>query len=83
MVNISPWIQKIIFRSFPYQPFDVWYVPGKEIPLANALSHVTPLTEGEDDGINLPIIAINEVTGEIPLPSAQLEEIWQETKRDP
>ena len=23
MVNISPWVQKLIFRSFPYQPFDM------------------------------------------------------------
>ena len=41
------------------------------------------MTKGEDDGIHLPIIAINEVTGKIPLPSTQLEEIWQETKKDP
>ena len=75
MVNISPWIQKLMFRSFPYQPFDVWCVPGKEIPLVDALSHVSPLTEGEDDGIHLPIIAINEVTRKILLPTTQLEEI--------
>ena len=64
MVNISPPIQKLIFRSFQYQPFDVQCVLGKEIPLADALFHVTPLTEGEYDGIHLPIIAIKEVTGE-------------------
>ena len=44
MVNISPWIQKLIFRRFLYQPFDVQYVPDREIPLADALSCVTPLT---------------------------------------
>ena len=68
MVNISPLIQKLIFKSFPYQPFDVQYVLGKEIPLADALSHVTPLTGREDNRIHPPIIAINEVTGKIPLP---------------
>ena len=76
-------IQKLIFTSFPYQPFDVQYVPGKEIPLACALSHVTPLTKGEDDGIHLPIIAINEDIGKIPLLLTQLKEIQQETTKDP
>ena len=70
------------FRSFPYQDFAVQYVQGKDIPMVDALSHVTPLIEGENDGIHLPLIAINEVTGKIPLPSIQLQEIQQETKKD-
>ena len=45
------------------------------MPLADSLFHVTPLTEGEDDGIHLPIIAFIEVSGKISLPSTQLEEI--------
>ena len=49
----------------------------------DALFHVTPLTEGEDDGIHLPIIAITKFTGKIPVPSTQLEEIQQEAKKDP
>ena len=35
MVEISPRIQRLIVRSFPYQPFDVQYRRGKEIPLAD------------------------------------------------
>ena len=36
MVEISTRIQRLIVRSFPYQPFDVQYRRGKEIPLADA-----------------------------------------------
>ena len=43
MVEISPRIQRLIVRSFPYQPFDVQYRKGVEIPLADALSRVTQL----------------------------------------
>ena len=50
MVEISPRIQRLIVRSFPYQPFDVQYRKGMEIPLADALSRVTP-TPVEEDGI--------------------------------
>ena len=34
MVEISPRIQRLIVRSFPYQPFHVHYKKGMEIPLA-------------------------------------------------
>ena len=61
MVEISPRIQRLIVRSFPYQPFDVQYRRGKEIPLADALSRVTP-TPVEEDGIQLPIVAVNLIT---------------------
>ena len=43
MVEISPRIQRLIVRSFPYQPFDIQYRKGVEIPLADALSsHTNP-----------------------------------------
>ena len=58
MVEISPRIQHLVVRSFPYQPFDITYWKGVEIPLADALSRVTPLPM-EEDGIQLPIIAVN------------------------
>ena len=61
MVEISPRIQRLVVRSFPYQPFHIRYRKGVEIPLADALSRVTPLPM-EEDGINLPIIAVNQVT---------------------
>ena len=34
MVEISPRIQRLVVRSFPYQPFDIQYRRGKEIPLS-------------------------------------------------
>ena len=68
MVEISPMIQRLIVWSFPHQPFNVVYRKGVEIPLADALSHVTPLPM-EEDGIQLPIIAMNMVTVNIPYSS--------------
>ena len=81
MVEISPRIQMLVVRSFPYQPFDVRYRKGVEIPLADALSRVTPLPM-EEDGINLPIIAVNQVTANIPCSSNDLDQICVETRKD-
>ena len=82
MVEISPRIQRLVVRSFPYQPFDVQYRKGTEIPLADALSKVTPLPT-EEDGIQLPIIAVNEITANIPCSSNDLDQIREETRKDP
>ena len=60
MVDISPRVQRLIVRSFPYQPFTVVYKKGRDIPVADALSHVTPMDP--EDNIKLPIIAINMIT---------------------
>ena len=38
MVDINPRVQRLIVRSFPYQPFNVIYKKGKDIPVADALS---------------------------------------------
>ena len=40
MVDISPRIQRLVVRGFPYQLFDIQYRRGKEIPLTDALSRV-------------------------------------------
>ena len=82
MVEISPRIQRLIVRSFPYQPFVVQYRRGKEIPLADALSRVTP-TPVEEDGIQLPIVAVNLITSNIPVSSTEIEFICEETSKDP
>ena len=60
MVDISPRVQRLIVRSFPYLPFKVVYKKGKDIPVADVLSHVTPVDP--EDNIQLPIIAVNMVT---------------------
>ena len=82
MVEISPRIQRLIVRSFPYQPFDVQYRKGKEIPLADTLSRVTP-TPVEEDGIQLPIMAVNLIMSNIPVSSTETELIHEETSKDP
>ena len=60
MVDISPRVQRLIVRSFPYQPFNVIYKKGKDIPVADALSQVIPMDT--EDNIKLPIIAVNLIT---------------------
>ena len=81
MVDISPRIQRLVVRSFPYQPFDVQYRRGKDIPLADALSRVSP-TPVEEDGIQLPIVAVNLITSSVPVSSSEIEMIREETARD-
>ena len=63
MVDISPRVQRLIVRSFPYLPFHVVYKKGKDIPVADALSRITPMDP--EDNIQLPIIAINMITTNI------------------
>ena len=57
------------------------YRKGVEIPLADALSRVTPLPM--EDGIQLPIIAVNLVTTNIPHSSNELDIICEEMRKDP
>ena len=61
--NISLRVQRLIVRSFPYLPFKVVYKKGKDIPVADALSHVTPMDP--EDNIQLPIITVNMITTHI------------------
>ena len=53
-----------------------------DIALADGLSQVTPLPM-EKDGIQLPIIAVNLVTANIPYSSNILDTICQESGKDP
>ena len=63
IVDISPRVQRLIVRSFPYLPFHVVYQKGKDIPVADALSQVTPMDP--EDNIQLPITAVNMITTHI------------------
>ena len=63
MVDISPRVQRLIVRSFPYLPFHVVYKKGKDIPVPDVLSQVTPMDP--EDNIQLPIIAVNMITTHI------------------
>ena len=59
MIDISLRVQRLIVRSFPYLPFRVVYKKGVDIPVADALSCVTPMDP--EDNIKLPIIVVNVV----------------------
>ena len=63
MIDISPRVQRLIVRSFQYLPFKVVYKKGTDIPVADALSCVTPMDP--EDNIWLPIIAVNMITTQI------------------
>ena len=63
MIDISPRIQRLIVRSFPYLPFKVVYKKGVDIPVADALSRVIPMDP--EDNIKLPIIAVNMITVQV------------------
>ena len=59
-IDISQRVQRLIVRSFPYLPFKVVYKKGIDIPVADALSCVTPMDP--EDNIKLPIIVVNMIT---------------------
>ena len=63
LIDISPRVQRLIVRSFPYLPFKVVYKKGTDIPVADALSCVTPMDP--EDNIQLPIIAVSMITTQI------------------
>ena len=60
MIDISPRVQRLIVRSFPYLPFEVVSKKGVDIPVADTLSRDTPMDAEEN--IKLPIIAVNMIT---------------------
>ena len=60
MIDISPRVQRLIVRSFLHLPFKVVYRKGTDIPVADALSHVTPIDP--EDNIQLQIITVNMIT---------------------
>ena len=60
MIDISPRVQRLIVISFPYLLFKVVYKNGVHIPVADALSRVTPMDP--EDNIKLPVIAFNMIT---------------------
>ena len=63
MIDIGPRVQILIVRSFPYLPFKVVYKKGRDIQVADVLSHVTPMDP--ENNIKLPIIAVNMITTRI------------------
>ena len=64
LVDVSQRIQRLIVRTLPYN-FHVVYVPGKLIPIADALSRNLKFTseDEEEDHISLPVLAVSYITG--------------------
>ena len=63
VIDISPRIQKLIVRSFPYLPFKLVYKKEVDIPVADTLSRFTLMDQ--EDNIKLPIIAVNMITTQV------------------
>ena len=63
MINIGPRVQRLVVRSFPYLPFKGVYKKGVDIPVADALSRVTPMEP--EDNIKLQIIVVNMITTQV------------------
>ena len=63
MIDISPRVQRLTVRSFPYLLFKVVHKKGTDIPVADSLSRVTPMDL--EDNIKLLIIAVNMITAQI------------------
>ena len=62
LVGMSQRMQRLIIRALPYN-FHIVCVPGKLIPMADALSRNLKNSEDkEEDQISLPILAVNYVT---------------------
>ena len=84
MVEISPRIQRLIVRSFPYQPFDVKYRKGIEnIPLADGVWAESPWPQWKKMEFNFPIVAVNLIMSNLPVSSTEIELIHEETSKDP
>ena len=60
MIDISPRVQRLVVKSFPYQPLTVVYKKSSLIPVADALGGVTAMDP--EDNIQLAIIAANMIT---------------------
>ena len=62
LIDVSPRIQRLIVHALPYN-FHIAYIPGKQIPMANALLRSLKISEDkEEDQISLPILSVNYIT---------------------
>ena len=63
MIDISPRVQRLIVRSFPYLPFKVVYKKEVDIQVADVVSRLTSVDP--EDNIKLPIITVNMITTQV------------------
>ena len=76
-MNAPPRLARMMLRVQQYDVL-VKYVPGKEIPLADALSRVTPCPGDEIRGIN---VTVHEMHTYLASPT-RLSQVREETARD-
>ena len=83
-VDVSRRIQLIV-RALPYN-FHIVYVPGKLIPMVDALSRILKFTskDEEEDHISLQILAVNSITGNYQQypDKPVMDQIREETSKD-
>ena len=83
MVDICPRVQRLIVRSFPYLPFKVLYKKGIDIPVADALSRVTPMDP--EDNIQLPNMITTQILMSVEAQSSfsnKLDQLRKSTAQD-
>ena len=85
LVDVLPRIQRLIVRTQPYN-FHTVHVPGKLIPMADALSRNLKFTSKDEevDQLSLPILAVNYITGNYQQHPDKpvMDQIREETSKD-
>jgi len=76
--SAPPRLARMLLRVQRYN-ITVKYVPGKEIPLANALSHITPCPANTIEGLD---ISVHELHSQLNASSTRIQEIRDETAKD-
>ena len=76
--SAPPRLARMLLRVQRYN-ITVKYVPGKEIPLANALSHITPCPANTIEGLD---ISVHELHYQLNASSIRIQEIRDETAKD-
>ena len=73
-------LQRFVLRALKYD-IEVKYVKGTEVPIADALSRVSPLPAPANG--ELPQLDIHFVTRTLPASPTRLQQIREETANDP
>ena len=80
LYSCPPRLQRFLLRALKYD-ISVKYVKGSDVPIADALSRVSPQQLPESDQI--PEICVHHVTQNLPASPTRLQQIRDETTRDP
>ena len=78
LANAPPRLARMLLLSQRYN-FTIIYRPGKDVPIADALSRISPLKEEEIRGINVEVHQLDTLLHASP---ARLEDVRQDTTAD-